>query len=254
MNKKVLIGLIIISLAVAVPVLGAKVEVFNIMYDSAMSMFHASQPLSVGNSTGNITMNTSGLTYEGDSRPVASLQEYAYDLTGNAATYNSITCAASGLSILDRMTRFRTFDDGGGGGQCETLLWNVLLPDDYDPGTNITLTFDWVATEVSGTESVSWQAGMRATSVTDNYVTTETYLARQDVLTPTVLWDRATNIVFEFDGTSLLPGDAIDFVLLRDADNAADNADGDAFISKLMMEYVQTTQGLPIQDSNLAGN
>ena len=192
-----------------------------------------------------VDLDAQDQTLTGNGRLKKTLQLFPYDFVSQAGTYNSIVCAAAGASVLAGRFHFKSFDDGVGGGQPEACNMNFTIPEDFDESTtDIIVRFTWVAAEISGTEQVRWQCGIirKAIGADMSAAAGEVYATPQNITPPTTLWARA-EATFTITNGDFARGDDICIIIFRDADNAADNADGDAYVGIVSIEYVANRMG-----------
>ena len=165
------------------------------------------------------------------------VQSAADNISGQAGTYNSIVCAAAEDTVLGSKFYNKSFDDTIE----EAVVLNFVLPDNYEDGTDIDLTFAWAAVATTG--DVRWQCGIAKVTAGEDYsAASETYATPVDITVPGTQYDRADK-TFTFTGSSLVKGDVICVIIFRDANNAADTATGDALINFVSLECINNTLG-----------
>ncbi|RLI54295.1 MAG: hypothetical protein DRP09_13535, partial [Candidatus Thorarchaeota archaeon] len=163
---------------------------------------------------------------------------YAYNMYGAPGTFNGVSCSAAGLSSLNNLNGelggiYRSFDDGQGSGQPEAALMTLKLPPHYKAGDNIKVIVNWCAAATSG--NVKYGIGLSAIGAGETFRKNYTYV------TGTASPDSSTAygmVVTEasFTGTGFEPGDVIELIMYRDADDSGDTMSGDALVSLIAIE------------------
>lgn len=198
--------------------------------------------LTIGNSTGNITIGTGGrVTLEGTARVIKEIQKDAYDFYAYAGTRNGITCTASSLSGLQAQWLLQAFADGTGANVCDSAVFNIRLPNDYINGTNFTLDMVWFASATTGNVSYGvgiWRIDENQSFNSPNYTWYTGYASPSGTSYNKVV--QTINI----NGTAFKSGDTLGFALYRHGDDAGDTMIGNAYVSSTMLRYLSDRVGV----------
>lgn len=178
------------------------------------------------------------ITLYGDARQIRELVHDAYNLYGNAATYNGIDCSAAGTGVINDFFFSMTLNGGSGwGGGPEAFITLFKLPADYEEGSDIDVVIHYTSDQTSGSALIGVGVSPAGTSYNKN----DTYQT-QTIPAPSAAYDRA-DYSFTFSGSSLMRGDEVGVVVYRDPDNANDDMDGDAMITAIAIEYTANRIG-----------
>jgi len=162
---------------------------------------------------------------------------YPYNMVAATAAWvwNSVTLdGGPGSATLSNRTLFSAFGGANaGGGEQEGEFVNFALPDNYLAGEDIKITV--IHTDSSGTGTdYKFNFGLGrpngssfATSTTTEWLSrTTTVTTGFDILSYELV----------FDGTNMLPGDPLTFMIYRDSNDAADTFTGDAYINCVLIQ------------------
>lgn len=153
---------------------------------------------------------------------------YDYNTVPVSGTFNSIVCGLSTTSIYGK-NRFGTFDKTTE----EARHFAFILPASYTAGNDIKVTV--VNTGGLG-GTVVYNVGLEQPDGSDKFISADTsteYIHGTSVIAAAFDIKRTE---FIFDGTNLLPGDPITILIFRDTLDAADDLNGDSFVSSYLIE------------------
>ena len=173
------------------------------------------------------------ITLYGDARQIRELVHDAYNLYGNSATYNGVSCSAAGAGVINDYFYSMTLNGGSGwGGGPEAFITTFKMPADYDEGTDVDIVIHYTSDTTSGSAFV----GVGVKPASTSYNKNESFQTKT-IPAPSTVYDR-TAYSYTFTGTSFSRGDELGVVVYRDPDNANDDMNGDAMITSIAMEYI----------------
>ena len=208
----------------------------GIKWDNTDKELQANSAVRIGDATNSANFAFDGsMTFEGTARKWKESYTYAYNLYGNAATYNSISCNAAGSSVVSNKWYMKTFSDGSGFGEGpEAAIVTMKMPLEYEDGTDFKVHVHWTSNSTSG--NIVYGIGVLAVGNSDNYAGTETYHTGT-IAAPSSSYN-LQEIEATFSGTGVKADDDVAIVVYRDCDDASDTMSGDALVSTVSLKYV----------------
>ena len=180
------------------------------------------------------------ITLYGDARKYRQIDTYAYNIYGNAATYNGISCDAAAGAVLSDTWVVKTFDDCSGfGNNPDAAIATLKIPLDYEDGTNFSVDIHWTAASTAGNIVVG--VGVLPVGQGENYAASETYKTATLSAPSTANYEQEK--VFEFSGTGVQADDDVALVLYRDCNDGSDTMTGDALVTTISLRYQSNKWG-----------
>ena len=179
-------------------------------------------------------------TMVGKARVWKTKYHYAYNMNGNSATYNSLSCDAAGSSVVGDKWVMKTFGDGSGfGSNPEAAILTMVIPSDYQAGEDVKITINWTSSSTSG--NVVWGIGFIGVSGGEGYDGSETYQTTTETA-PTTAYVKKT-FELTFSGANLNPLDEVSIIIYRNCDDSNDDMSGDAYVSTIGLKYISNKLG-----------
>ena len=195
----------------------------------------------IGDSSNYLDVSTTGeIELHGGARKYRQIDTYAYNIYGNAATYNGVSCDAAAGAVFSDTWVVKTFDDCSGiGNNPDAAIATLKMPLDYEDGTNYSIDVHWTASSTSGNIVVG--VGVLPVGQGENYAATETYQTATVSAPSTANYEQEK--IFEFSGTGVQADDDVAIVLYRDCDDGSDTMSGDAFVMTISLKYISNKWG-----------
>jgi hypothetical protein len=193
-------------------------------------------------STNYINMATDGsTTWAGTARKWKSTWLNAYGAYPSAATYNGTARAAAVATILaSKWICMGHAYNTGGGDQSSAAIWNLVLPGDYEDGTDIKVNVDWTANATSGV--CRFGVGVLSVGDTEAYNGTEVYSVANHTKSGAAYTKQSFSTTVT--GTGFAAGDNVCVVIYRDCENAADTMTATAVVPMVRIRYLSNKRGM----------
>ncbi len=156
---------------------------------------------------------------------------YAYNLAATNGTFNSLVCTSAGAASYLSRWYFRSFSNASN----NVAFFNRILPNTYVSGTNIKLNIHWTNSTTTG--NVRWHIGMTQPGTNDTFGdSSETEWIVSNISTPSSSGFSRKISSFTFNGSSLVPGDDISIIMVREGGAAGDTNSGVSYINTVSVE------------------
>ena len=218
----------------------------GLRYDSSQSwlesnhLFHTPAE-DIGDTSGNhVYITKDGINLYGSARKYGSMFKSGYDISGNSATYNGVSCNASSAAIVSDKWTVRTFTDGSGwGGSAEAAIVNFVIPTTYEAGENLKVVIDFMSNSTSG--DVAYGVGLLTVGTDGQYDGTETYQTGTVSIPTTAL--KSKKLILDFNGSGINPGDKVTIIIYRNGPDSSDTVSGDVYVVFVGMKYPKNKLG-----------
>ncbi len=160
-------------------------------------------------------------------------------LTGNAGTFNSLTCGAGGTTILNGMWQGGTYADAAKTAQ----TCSIVLPVDFIAGNNLIVEIDGYSSGAGSGTDVKMGVGISNTPIGSVYPADAATTYVTDVITLGAAFDKATK-TFSFSTTGFVAGDVLGIVVYREGDHASDSATVNFRVTQFAVKYPSNKHGI----------
>lgn len=156
---------------------------------------------------------------------------YAYNMFAISGTFNSLIATASGFATLNQRWFFRSFVDN----QIRISQFNYRIPQNYKPDSDIDLEIYWTSNNAN--KNCRWHLGLCTLDGVGLYGgALESQWIVANVPGPLISGFKEMRYKVSFDGTGLLPGDSISFMMMREGNHSGDTMTGAAYINGAVVD------------------